>query len=80
MNLGDAESLPRAIDKATRFASDGLEYVAQENAVPLEEALRRAPLERLFRVGVNLNPEEGLPSPLESDDESDDVDENDPVN
>jgi len=75
MNLGDAESLPRAIDKATRFASEGLEYVAQENTVPLDEALRRAPLERLFRVGVNLNPEEGLPPPLESADESDDAEE-----
>jgi len=75
MNLGDAESLPRAIDKATRFASEGLEYVAQENTVPLDEALRRAPLERLFRVGVNLNPEEGLPPPLESADESGDADE-----
>jgi hypothetical protein len=75
MNLGDAESLPRAIDKATRIASEGLEYVAHENTVSLEEALQRAPLERLFRVGVNLNPEEGLPPPLASADEPDDADQ-----
>ena len=31
MELGDPESLPGAIDKATRFASDGLEHVASEN-------------------------------------------------
>lgn len=69
MNLGDAESLPRAIDKATRFASEGLEYLAQQNAVSLEAALRRSPLDRLFRVGVNLDPEAGMPPPLESDED-----------
>jgi Family of unknown function (DUF6178) len=76
MELGDAESLPRAIEKATRFASDGLEYLAEENSVSLDEALRRAELDRLFRVGVNLNPEEGMPPPLESDEpvSEDDVD------
>jgi hypothetical protein len=74
MDLGDAESLPLAIDKATRFASDGLDYVAEENSVSLEDALRRAALDRLFRVGVNLNPEEGMPPPLESEEESTDDD------
>jgi hypothetical protein len=77
MDLGDAESLPLAIEKATRFASDGLDHVAEKNSVPLEEALRRAALDRLFRVGVNLNPEEGMPPPLESDEEPTDEDSKD---
>ena len=67
MELGDAESLPKAIEKATRFASDGLEHVAEKNGVSHEAALRRARLERLFRVGVNLDPEAALPPPLEAD-------------
>lgn len=77
MDLGNAESLPLAIEKATRFASDGLDHVAEKNSVSLEEALRRAALDRLFRVGVNLNPEEGMPPPLESDEESTDEDSKD---
>ncbi|MHA7838643.1 MAG: DUF6178 family protein [bacterium] len=63
LDLGDPESLPRAIDKATGFASDGLEYVAQANGLSLEDTLRRVPIERLFRVGANLNP----PPPLDVD-------------
>jgi hypothetical protein len=74
MELGDADSLPRAIDKATRFASDGLDFVSEKNAVSLEEALRRTPLDRLFRVGVNLNPAEGLPPRLEREDADPDED------
>jgi len=75
MELGDPESLPRAIDKATRFASLGLEHVASENGIALSEALRRAPIERLFRVGTNLDREAALPEPLalgaEDDEEED---------
>jgi hypothetical protein len=67
MDLGDAESLPRAIEKATRFASDGLDYVAEKNSIDHVAALRRAQLDRLFRIGVNLNPDDGLPPPLESE-------------
>lgn len=76
MPLGDPESLPRAIDKATRFASDGLEHVAEENGLSLPDALRRAPLERLFRVGANLDREAALPPPLplEEDEEETAVD------
>ncbi len=64
MELGDPESLPIAIDKAARFTSDGLEFVAQENELSLEETLRRVSLERLFRVGANLDREGALPDPL----------------
>jgi len=77
LNLGDADSLPQAIEKATRFASDGLDYLAEKNSISIEDALRRAALDRLFRVGVNLNPKEGMPLPLESDDESEDSDSDD---
>ncbi len=64
MPLGDPESLPRALEKATRHASDGLELIARENDLTLEEGLRRVPLERLFRVGVNLDREAALPPPI----------------
>ena len=57
MELGDSESLPGAIDKATRFTSLGLEHVATEAGFTLEETLRRVPIERLFRVGTNLDRE-----------------------
>ena len=70
MELGDPESLPKAIEKATRYASDGLELVARENGLALEEGLRRAPLEHLFRVGINLDREGALPPPIEQDDET----------
>ena len=58
--LGDAESLPIALEKAARLASRGLEHVAQANALPLPEVLRRATLERLFRVGHQLAMREQL--------------------
>lgn len=77
MELGDPDSLPRAIDKATRFASDGLEFIATENGLSLERTLRGVPIERLFRVGTNLDREAALPAPLPTDDletPNDDVD------
>ncbi len=61
MPLGDAESTPRAIEKAARTASRGLDFLAEENALPAVEVLRRAPLQRLFRVGANLDPESARP-------------------
>jgi hypothetical protein len=54
LSLGDAESLPAAIDKAARVASVGLAYLARENGVDPTLLLRSAPLERLFVVGANL--------------------------
>ncbi|MBK7949502.1 MAG: hypothetical protein IPK00_12360 [Deltaproteobacteria bacterium] len=70
MELGDPESLPKAIDKATRYASDGLELITRENGLSLEEGLRRVELERLFRVGINLDREAALPDPIEQVDEN----------
>jgi hypothetical protein len=34
------------------------------------EGLRRVGLDRLFRVGVNLDPESALPAPIAADDSS----------
>ncbi len=59
--LSDVDSTPLALEKAARFASAGLEFVAAENRVEPVEVLRRAPLERLFNVGANLDPEGAKP-------------------
>ncbi len=80
MELGDPESLPLAIDKATRFASDGLEFIAKEKGITLEQAMRRVPIERLFRVGTNLDREAALPTPIPVDDSEDINNETDPEN
>ena len=74
MELGNSESLSVAMEKAARFASEGLEFVACENGLLLEEALRRVSIERLFRVGTNLDRDAALPDPIpaERDDPTDD--------
>jgi hypothetical protein len=59
--LSDSESTPRAIEKAARFASAGLEFLASEHALDPIEILRRAPLDRLFRLGANLDPAAAKP-------------------
>lgn len=61
MPLGDAESTPRAIEKAAHFISEGLAFVSAENRLEAVEVLRRVPLGRLFRVGANLDPERAKP-------------------
>jgi hypothetical protein len=57
--LGDAESLPRAIEKAARVASRGLDWLAERHGVEPTEAVRRSPLESLFRIGHWLDRAEG---------------------
>ncbi len=57
MALGDAEVTPKAVEKAARWISRGMEHVAAENGIDAAEVLRRVTMERLFRVGANLNPE-----------------------
>jgi hypothetical protein len=52
--LGDAESLPKAIDKAAVTASAGLDWLARRHGLAPVEVLRRAPLVRLFRIGHRL--------------------------
>jgi len=56
LSLGDAESIPSAIEKAAALASRALEHVARERGLSPVEVLRRLPLERLFRVGASLDP------------------------
>jgi hypothetical protein len=53
--LGDAESIPIAVEKAAEFVSRGLEHVAAERGLAEPEVLRRTTLERLFRVGFSLS-------------------------
>lgn len=55
--LGDAESTPKAIAKAARFASSGLAYLAREHGLRDAELVERVGVERLFRVGANLDPD-----------------------
>lgn len=54
MPLGDAETLPKAIEDAASVISQGLEHVATRNTCSLTDTLRRVSLERLFRVGASL--------------------------
>jgi len=80
MELGDPDSLPVAIEKAARFTSDGLEFVAGENGLSLEKVLRRVSIERLFRVGANLDRDAALPDPIpiEPDESNDDTPDDPP--
>ncbi len=55
MPLGDMETLPKAIEKAATLASKGLEFIAEGRALDPADVVRRTPLERLFRVGANLD-------------------------
>ena len=57
MTLSDAESTPRAIEKAARLMSRGLELLAERRALDPTDVVRRVSLERLFRIGANLDPE-----------------------
>jgi hypothetical protein len=53
--LGDAETVPAALQKALRVASTGLEYVATRRGLSHLDVARRASLTHLFRVGANLD-------------------------
>lgn len=66
MPLGDAESTPRAIERAAELSSHGLEHLATAHGLDPTEVLRRAPLARLFRVGVNLRGELPPEEPAET--------------
>ena len=55
--LSDAASIPRALDKAGYWSSEGLAKVAAENGLDDVDVLRRVSIERLFSVGANLDPE-----------------------
>ena len=53
--LGDIETLPKAIEKVAVLASLGLEFLSSEHQLDLASVVRRMQLERLFRVGANLD-------------------------
>ncbi len=57
MELSDVETTPRAIEKAARWISRGLEHLASEHGLEPDAVLRRIPMDRLFRVGANLDPD-----------------------
>jgi hypothetical protein len=63
MPLGDAETLPKAIQAAAEVVSEGLEHVATTNGIGLTDALRRVGLDRLFRVGASLGGRKPPPRP-----------------
>jgi len=65
--LGDAETIPRALDKAASLASSGLEHLAAAHGVSLADALRRAGVQRLFRVGFSLERARGERAPAPDD-------------
>jgi hypothetical protein len=58
MPLGEADTLPLAIEKAATVASAGLSLIAGANGLGGAEVLRRTSLERLFRVGASEDPEQ----------------------
>ncbi len=59
MPLGDADTLPMAIEKAAAIASIGLAHVAEARGIAPEEALRRASPIRLYRVGASVERDAG---------------------
>jgi len=58
MSLGDAESIPAAIDKSAVVCSQGLERLARHHGLEAVAVLRRVELERLFRVGASQRRDE----------------------
>ena len=61
MELSDATSTPRALEKAARYASAGLEFIAGDHRLEAAQVLRSVTLERLFTVGANFDPEHARP-------------------
>ena len=74
MPLGDADTLPQAIETTAAVVSEGMEYIATHNGIGLTEVLRRTSLERLFRVGASLLGRKPPRTP-EADDVEDEADE-----
>jgi len=57
--LGDAESIPAALEKVATLASRGLDELARLHTMTTVELLERVPLEFVFRLGVTLDRGEG---------------------
>jgi len=71
--LGDAESIPAALEKTARVTSAGLEHLARAHGVSGADVVRRTSLEQLFRVGWTLSGEKP-PFPPRDPDEPEDPD------
>lgn len=56
LSLGDADSIPLALDEAIATVSRGLDHLTAVHGAAPREVLERASLERLFRVGFTLEP------------------------
>jgi hypothetical protein len=69
LELADAASIPSAIEKAALWVSRGLAHVAAANEVGAAEALRRLPMERLFRIAASLDPKSARPRARSADDD-----------
>lgn len=54
MPLGEADSLPAALNKAAKMASVGLDFLKAEHGLSGPEVLRRASQARLFQVGFQV--------------------------
>jgi hypothetical protein len=72
LDLSDFETLPGTLEKAASISSRGLEFIAREHQITLVDVLRRTDVGRLFRVGVNLQPEGVRPSFSEPDQDEED--------
>ncbi|MEE2674217.1 MAG: DUF6178 family protein [Myxococcota bacterium] len=70
MPLGDADTLPEAIEAAAAVVSQGLDHLAMRNGLSLTDTLRRVSIERLFRIGANLGGRKPPPRP-DQNEESD---------
>jgi len=57
--LSDPESIPRAIQKSARIAGVGLAHLSTHHALEDPQVLQTVALERLFRVGANLERKPG---------------------
>jgi hypothetical protein len=62
MALGDAESIPAAIEKAATLTSRGLELLTNHHRVDSVSMLRHVPVTRLFRIGASLDRAERRPA------------------
>jgi hypothetical protein len=65
--LGDADSIPVALEKAAATVSRGLDHLIAVHGAAATDVLRRTSLERLFRVGFTLDPGAVRPEPPPSD-------------
>jgi len=65
--LGDADSIPVALEKAAATVSRGLDHLVAMHGAAAIDVLRRTSLERLFRVGFTLDPGAVRPEPAPGD-------------